>query len=141
MPRDLSEEAVAEWMVDVYYGPGAISPGTVNKARGALEMQRSLARAVRALVEATGEKVARQAYHAGYSACVAGIDVTTRIDADVYFILARVLGDHPSRSESASDAAIHVDAGYRGWGIGYRENACCTALSLRGVSLRTTCQS
>jgi len=97
MPRDLSEEAVAEWLY--------VNSDPFNESRvpwgglydGERNKWRFLARAVRALVEATGEKVARQAYHAGYSACVAGIDVTTRIDADVYFILARVIGEEAPR--------------------------------------------
>lgn len=48
---EMTEEAVAEWTVEAYYGPGVISPSTV-KAWGALERQRALARAVLALVAA-----------------------------------------------------------------------------------------
>jgi len=98
MPRDLSEDELGRWVYAVRWDrPDAMEEDPVFFRRD----YGPLARAVRALVEATGEKVARQAYHAGYSACVAGIDVTTRIDADVYFILARVLGDHPKGGHEA----------------------------------------
>jgi len=83
----------------------ALAHENTDAVRSALgDLRLNTARAVRALVEATGEKVARQAYHAGYSACVAGIDVTTRIDADVYFILARVMGDQPSNASGGHEA-------------------------------------
>jgi hypothetical protein len=99
MPRDLSEEVVAEWLWAVSSIEG--DPAWDDANSPSKEQAFAAARAVRALVEATGEKVARQAYHAGYSACVAGIDVTTRIDADVYFIFARVMGDHPQGGHEA----------------------------------------
>jgi len=110
MPRDLSEEKVAEWLHDDYEKSARVVGWKTQEAcrvpwkdlpAANQAVMLLTARAVRALVEATGEKVARQAYHAGYSACVAGIDVTTRIDADVYFILARVLGDHPKGGHEA----------------------------------------
>ena len=92
MPRDLSEEAVAEWVTRVYFGDAVGGPD---------EGDRAIARAVRALVErevakeraSTREKV-REAVMLGSDAGMRhGLhDIVVTIDS----IVSRVLGDHPA---------------------------------------------
>ena len=117
MPRDLSEEAVAEWVTRVYFGDAVGGPD---------EGDRAIARAVRALVErevakeraSTREKV-REAIEACAVDCGEWADVygdrgdvvrcgvyrnaslSIRNEADE--IVARVLGDPPSNASGGHD--------------------------------------
>lgn len=79
LPASLTETALAEWLRDMVYP--FLSDGFNDAAR-----------AVRELVSTIADGAARQAYRCGYSACGSGVDVTTHIDADVHFIIERVLG-------------------------------------------------
>ena len=92
MPRDLSEEAVAEWLY--------VNSDPFNESRvpwgglydGERNKWRFLARAVRALVR---EKVREAVF--------AARDDADETDGHVNAIVARVLGDHPSSVSGGYD--------------------------------------
>ena len=77
MPRDLSEEAVAEWVTRVYFGDAVGGPD---------EGDRAIARAVRALLR---EKVREAVF--------AARDDADETDGHVNAIVARVLGEEAPR--------------------------------------------
>lgn len=94
MPRDLSEEAVAEWLWRIFsedVHPGFVSPWDEQVGWRRTSHERT-ARAVRALLEAKVREAVRY--------CVDDDET----DAYVASIVSRVLGDHPSNASGGHEA-------------------------------------
>ena len=94
MPRDLSEEAVAEWLHNIAAGS---NPGMQVALR---------ARAVRALVErevAKERASTREKVREAVRETIRVLDEIDLCDEDERCIVSRVMGDHPSNASGGRD--------------------------------------
>ena len=98
MPKDLSEEAVAEWLWRIFsedVHPGFVSPWDEQVGWRRTSHERT-ARAVRALLRTKVREAAGLACRSPYS--------NTRSIVD--YVVSRVLGDHPEGGHEAEGREV-----------------------------------